>query len=84
MWENVVEPDRAQMSLWLMRIACWIPKATNTHTHTHSQYVTLLALPLQQLLHERASISRYTYISWLVSQLKFSGISYMPLEMSWF
>jgi len=35
MWENVVEPDRAQMSLWLMRIACWIPKATNTHTHTH-------------------------------------------------
>ena len=40
-----------------MRIACWIPKATNTH----SQYVTLIAFPLQQLLHERASMLRYTY-----------------------
>jgi hypothetical protein len=22
-----------------MRIACWIPNATNTHTHTHTEYV---------------------------------------------
>ena len=40
-----------------MPIACWIPKATNTH----SQYVLVIALPLQQWLHERASMSRYTY-----------------------
>ena len=39
-----------------MRIACWIPKATNTH----SQYVILIAFPLQQWLHERASVLRYT------------------------
>ena len=31
-----------------MRIVCWIPKATNTH----SEYVTLIAFPLQQWLHE--------------------------------
>jgi hypothetical protein len=25
---NIVEPDRPQMIIWRMRIACWIPKAT--------------------------------------------------------
>jgi len=33
-----------------MRILCWIPKAKRTH----SQYVILIASPLQQWLHERA------------------------------
>ena len=32
MWKNIVEPGRPRMTTWLMRIACWIPKATNTHT----------------------------------------------------
>jgi len=32
MWKNIVEPDRSQMTIWRMRIACWIPKATNTHS----------------------------------------------------
>jgi hypothetical protein len=32
MWKNVVERVRPQMTIWRMRIACWIPKATNTHT----------------------------------------------------
>jgi hypothetical protein len=31
MRENGVEPDRAQVTVWRMRIACWIPKATYTH-----------------------------------------------------
>jgi len=31
-WENVVERDRPQMKMWLMRIACLIPKTTNTHS----------------------------------------------------
>jgi hypothetical protein len=34
-----------------MCIACWIAKATDTH----SEYVTLIAFPLQQWLHGRAS-----------------------------
>jgi hypothetical protein len=51
--------------MWRMRIACWIPKATNTHTH--SQYVILIALPLQQWLQERASVLRYMYIACRVS-----------------
>jgi len=31
MWENVVEPDRLQMTIWRMRIAFWLPKAPNTY-----------------------------------------------------
>jgi hypothetical protein len=49
--------------MWRMRIACWIPKSTDTH----SQYVILFALPLQQWFEESASIFRYTYIACLVS-----------------
>ena len=49
------------MTIWRMRIAYWIPKATNTHTAC----VILIAFPLQQLLQERASVLRYTYIACL-------------------
>ena len=45
-----------------MHIACWIPKATGTH----SEYVILIVFPLTQMLHERASMLRYTYIACLV------------------
>jgi len=31
MWKNTVQPDRPQMTIWRMRIASWIPKATNTY-----------------------------------------------------
>ena len=27
---NIVKPDRPQMAIWRMRIACWVTKATNT------------------------------------------------------
>jgi hypothetical protein len=38
--------------------ARWIPKATNKHF----EYVIFIAFPLQQWLHERASVLRYTFI----------------------
>jgi len=31
MWKNIVEQGRSQMTIWRMRVACWIPKATNRH-----------------------------------------------------
>jgi hypothetical protein len=62
MWKNPVMPGRPQMTTWRVRIACWITKATSTH----SAYLILFALPLQQWLHERASVLRYTYIACLV------------------
>ena len=60
----MVQPDRPQDNLIRrMRIACWKPKATNTH----SQYVTLIAFPLQQWLHERALMLHHAYIDCMVT-----------------
>jgi len=52
MWENIVEPDKPQMAIWRLCVACCITKATNTHP----EYVILIAFPLQQWLHNRTSI----------------------------
>jgi len=62
MWKNVVERGRLQMAIWRLRVACWIPKATNLH----SQHIIFIAFPLQQWFHERASILRYTNIACLL------------------
>ena len=61
-WKNVVDPGRVQITIWLMRIACWITKATNTH----SECVKLIVFPLQHWLHELASLLRYTNVSCIV------------------
>ena len=57
MWKNFVDVGRPKM-IKRMRIASWIPKFT--------EYVILIAFPLQQRLHERASVLCYTYIACLV------------------
>ena len=46
----------------LMRFACWISKATDTH----SEYELLIAFPQQQWLRECTSVLRFTYIASLV------------------
>jgi hypothetical protein len=58
MWKNMIKHGRPQLTLCRMRIACWIPKVTNTH----SEYVIIIAFALQQWLHESASLLCYTYI----------------------
>jgi hypothetical protein len=58
----MVQPSRPKMAIWHMRNACWIPKAINIH----SQYVLTTVFPLQQWLHERASVLGYTYTVCLV------------------
>jgi hypothetical protein len=30
-WKNILERSRPQMTIWRMRIARWLPNATNTH-----------------------------------------------------
>jgi hypothetical protein len=62
MWKNIVERGMQQMTIWCMRIACWIPKPTNTH----SEYVILIAFPLHKWLQERALMLCYTHIACLV------------------
>jgi hypothetical protein len=62
-WKIIVEPDRRHVNTTQrMRFECCVPKATNTH----SEYVILISLPLQQWLHEHASVLHYTYITCIV------------------
>jgi len=42
--------DRPQMTVWPVRIAFWVTKATEMY----SEYVLLIAFPRQQWLYERA------------------------------
>jgi hypothetical protein len=65
LWDNVEKYYRAVQAtddhiILHMRIACWIPKATNTP----SEYV--YCFPLQKCLYERAPMLRYTYIACLL------------------
>jgi len=55
------------MEIWRMPIGSWIPKAMDTNSVCR----ILVAFPQQLLLHERASISRYTLTDCLVSFLEF-------------
>jgi len=50
----MIETNLPQMTKWRMRIACWKPKVTDTH----SEYVILIALPLQQWLYRSAAMLR--------------------------
>ena len=54
MCKNNVEPGRPQKTIWHMRFARWITKATNTH----SEYVILTDFPVQEWLRERDSMLR--------------------------
>jgi hypothetical protein len=79
MWKNLVGPDGPQMAIWLIRFACWISKATNTH----SDCVILIVFPLQQRLHESASMLRLTYTDSLVLNV-LSPMSGCHLEVGHF
>ena len=52
MWKNIAQPDTPQIAT---RIACWIPKSTNIH----SEYVVIIASPLQQVARTRLNIKLY-------------------------
>jgi hypothetical protein len=63
LWANVgkyIRAGQTKMTIRRMHIACRIRKATNTH----SEYVMLVALPLQPWLRERACVKvTRTYLS---------------------
>jgi len=61
-WKNIADPDRPQMTVWCLCIACWIPKSTNTH----SGCVIIIALPLQQWFHKCTTMLHYMYIAHFV------------------
>ena len=71
-WKNIVEPDRSQMKIWLMQIVCWTLKARSTH----SEYVIIIALPLQLWSQARTLMLRYTFIARLLIHLSaLQGVS---------
>jgi len=43
------------MTIWRMRIACWVPKATDTQ----SEYAIFIDFPLRQYFREYTSVLRY-------------------------
>jgi hypothetical protein len=52
MRKHMVQPDRAQTTIWFMSITCWITKDTDTH----SEYVILTAFLQNQWLHDGAAV----------------------------
>jgi len=52
MWNSILQLARSQMTVWRMRTACSIPKATSIH----SGYATLIAVPQQQWLQQCAAM----------------------------
>ena len=77
-WDNVEKYCTAQRAtdaniMRRMRFACRITKLTDTH----SEYVMLIAFPLQQWLHEHTSVFRYMYIACLV---RFASPCYFSLQ----
>ena len=63
LWDNVEKYGTAGQAtddniIRRTRIACWKPKATNTH----SEYEILIAFPQQQWLQVRASVLGYTFL----------------------
>jgi hypothetical protein len=61
MRENTVERGRPRMTVRRIRIPCAILSCITKDTNKHSEYVTLIAFPLQHWLQEGASVLRYTY-----------------------
>jgi hypothetical protein len=54
MWKNIPDLDWPRMTIWRMRIACWIPKATNTQSECEIPIV----LPQQQRLQKQTLVLR--------------------------
>jgi len=42
--KDTVELGKPQKTMWRMRIACWITKATHKHTHTFTHNMSCLLL----------------------------------------
>jgi hypothetical protein len=50
MWKNIVEQDRAHMTIWLMRIASWVTKVTHSLTLYNICYFSTATMVAQTRL----------------------------------
>ena len=88
MRKNTLERGRPHMAIWRIRIACWIPKATNTHRMCSSHCFstpTMVArtLPSDMLyVHCLSCISHYRSFTLFVLYCIFSSSPLSPTSVS--
>jgi len=75
-FKDILEPDTSEVTIWRMRVACWISNTIDTH----SEYVILIAFPLQQWLRESATLLNYSYLACLVFFRSFRHYSLLRVE----
>jgi len=63
MWKNTAQQGEGQVTIWCMRIVCWLTKVTHTLTICNTS-----TFPLYQWLQEHISVLCYTYIACLARQ----------------
>jgi hypothetical protein len=77
MWKKYCRSGQAQMTIWRMRIACWITKATNTL----SEYVILIAFSTATIV-ERTRLNVPLYVRCLIFISLFNSLLLNSLH-SW-
>ena len=65
------------MTIWRMRVACWVPEAINTH----SEYAIIIPFPLQQWLHKRASMSYFTILIYIQQDATLHSLFYLETAL---
>jgi hypothetical protein len=78
-WKNVVQQDRSLMTVWRMRFAYSITKATVTRL----RYVILIDFPLQQWWHECTSVLRFTTLPVLVEWIFVVAVTMRMSQLMW-
>ena len=66
MWKNTVEQATDDNVVHVHCMLCTYGYR-HTHTHTHTDCVLFIAFPLQQWLHECATMLHYMYTNYLVN-----------------
>ena len=79
MWKNVVRRGRPQMTIWRMRVACWIPKATNTLTLCNTYCSSTTKMVARTCL----SVTLYILVHGLSCYTLSSGLQKLAEKMSY-
>jgi hypothetical protein len=72
MWKYNLEPDRPQMAIWSMRIACCITNATDRH----SEYVILV-------FHGKSDARMHLNVAFVLTLPALLVATFKPLTMFW-
>jgi hypothetical protein len=67
LWDNVDKYDGARgvtndVTIWRIRVVCWISKATRTHARAYTQMCNICCFSTPTMIRDGAAVLRYTYI----------------------